>query len=130
MSALDSSVVNIAIPIIRENLNVSLGAVEWVVTAYLMVVSSVLLFFGRLSDIYGHKKLYLTGFAVFTLGSLLCGLSRSVAMLIVFRAVQALGAAMMFSSNGAIITDNIPANRRGKAFSIVAIAVAVEQALK
>lgn len=125
MSALDSSVVNIATPVIKNYFNVSLGSVEWVVTVYLLVVTSVLLFFGRLSDMLGHKKIYLTGFAVFTVGSLLCALSSSIEMLIVLRAVQALGAAMMYSCNSAIVTANVPENKRGKSFSVLAIAVAV-----
>lgn len=125
MSALDSSVVNIANPMIKSYFQVSLGTVEWIITAYLLVVSSVLLFFGRLSDIFGHKKVYLTGFAVFTAGSLLCGFSVNIGMLIACRVFQALGAGMMFSTSGAIVTDNVPAEKRGKAFGMIAMAVAV-----
>ena len=97
MSALDSSVVNIASPVIKSYFNTTLGTVEWVIAIYLLVVTSVLLFFGRLADLFGHKRIYLSGFAVFTLGSLLCGMSVSIEMLIAFRAFQALGAAMMYS---------------------------------
>ncbi len=125
MSALDASVVNIAAPVIRSHFDVPLSTVEWVITAYLLVVSSVLLFFGRLSDLYGQKKVYITGFAVFTVGSALCGLSGSVGMLIALRVVQALGAAMMFSTNSAIITANVAPERRGRAFSVNSVAVAV-----
>lgn len=125
MSGLDSSVVSIAAPVVKNFFNVSLGSVEWVVTVYLLVVTSVLLFFGRLSDLFGHKRIYLIGFAVFTVGSLLCGLSVSIEMLIALRAFQALGAAMMMSCSSAIITDNVPENKRGKSFSVTAIALAV-----
>ena len=83
-----------------------------------------MLFFGRLSDLYGQKRVYMTGFAVFTAGSALCGLAMSAEMLIVFRIFQALGAGMMFSTNSAIITHNVPSERRGRAFSVIAIAVA------
>ena len=124
MSALDASVVNISVPVIKTFFGVSLAAVQWIITAYLMVVSSVLLFFGRLSDLYGQKRVYMTGFAVFTAGSALCGLAMSAEMLILFRVFQALGAGMMFSTNAAIITHNVPAERRGRAFSVIAIAVA------
>ena len=125
MSALDASVVNIAAPVIRSHFFVPLSTVEWVITAYLLVVSSVLLFFGRLSDLYGQKKVYVTGFAVFTVGSALCGLSDSIGLLIGMRVVQAIGAGMMFSTNSAIITASVPPERRGRAFSVNAVAVAV-----
>jgi EmrB/QacA subfamily drug resistance transporter len=125
MSALDTSVANIALPVIQSRFGVGITTVEWVITAYLLVVSSLLLLLGRFSDLYGHRRVYLTGFCVFTAGSLLCGLSGSVGMLIACRVVQAIGAAMMFSTNSAIIVNNVPPERRGRAFSVIAVAVAV-----
>ncbi len=125
MSVMDSNVVNVVLPVIQNYYHVTLSIVEWVVTAYLLIVSSLLLTFGRLSDIFGHRKIYLTGFIIFTIGSFLCGLSISIQMLIVCRIFQALGAAMMFSSNFAIITDYVAPESRGRAFSVTTIAVAV-----
>jgi EmrB/QacA subfamily drug resistance transporter len=125
MSALDTSVVNIALPVMQSWFHVPLSSVEWVVTSYLLVVSSLLLLFGRCSDLFGHRRVYLIGFGVFTAGSLLCGLSSGIGMLIACRAAQALGGAMMFSTSSAIITDNVPPEKRGKAFSVTAVAVAV-----
>lgn len=125
MSALDSGVVNLAMPLIRDEFGVSMSMVEWIVTAYLLVVSSLLLTFGRISDLYGQKKVYQTGFVLFTLGSLLCGLSVSIGMLIGARCVQALGAGMLFSTGPAIITNSVPPERRGKALSVTAISVAL-----
>lgn len=125
MSALDSSVVNVVLPVIQSSYGVSLSMTSWVVIAYLLVISSLLLTFGRLSDLYGHRRIYIIGFAVFTVGSLLCGLSANILTLILFRVLQALGAGMMFSAGPAIITDAVPENARGKGLSVTAMAVAV-----
>jgi EmrB/QacA subfamily drug resistance transporter len=124
MSSLDSSVINLVTPMIKNDFGVSLSTIEWIVTAYLLVISSLLLTFGRISDLYGHKKIYLTGFVIFTMGSLFCGLSATIAMLIIGRIIQAFGAGMLFSTGPAIITNAVPASSRGKAFGISAVAVA------
>lgn len=76
MSALDASVVNIALPSISRYFGAPLYIIEWVVMAYLLVISSLLLTYGRLGDMYGHKRLFVTGFAIFTAGSLLCGMAQ------------------------------------------------------
>ncbi len=125
MSSLDSGVVNLAMPLIRADFGISLSMVEWIVTAYLLVVSSLLLMYGRIADMYGHKKVYTTGFMIFTAGSLLCGLSFNIGMLIACRVIQAIGAGMLFSTAPAIITNAVPPERRGKALSVTAIAVAL-----
>jgi EmrB/QacA subfamily drug resistance transporter len=125
MSALDSSVVNIALPSIRSHFGAPLYIIEWVVMSYLLVISSLLLTYGRLGDMYGHKRIYITGFIIFTAGSLFCGIAPSIALLIAFRAIQALGAGMLMSMGPAIVTDFTPASKRGKALGTTAVAVSV-----
>ncbi len=125
MAALNASVVNIAAPVIGQVFAADMSAVEWVITAYLLVISGVLLFFGRLADIFGQKKIYVAGYAVFTAGSVLCGLSAGIGALIGMRVVQALGAGMMYATSAAIIAAGVPGDRRGRAFGVNAVAVAV-----
>lgn len=125
MAALDASVVNIALPSISKYYGEPLYIIEWVVMSYLLVISSLLLTYGRLGDMYGHKRIYIGGFAVFTVGSLLCGLAPDITVLIISRVVQALGSGMLMSMGPAIVTDFAPAESRGKALGINAVAVAV-----
>ena len=118
MTALDTSVANIVLPIIGKNFNASITSVEWVVTIYLLVLSGFLLSFGRLGDIRGHKVMYLTGFGVFIGGSLLSGIAPNINLLIIFRGLQALGAAMLAANSPAILTKNFPAHQRGQALGL------------
>lgn len=120
MSALDGSVVNTVLPVIQGTFGSKVATVEWVVTIYLLAVSGLLLSVGRLGDIRGHKAVYVSGFAVFVLSSALCGLAPSVTTLVVFRAIQALGAAMLFANSQAILTKNFPATQRGQALGLQA----------
>ncbi len=118
MSALDASVANIILPVVRESFNTNLATVEWVVTIYLIVVSGWLLTFGRLGDMLGNKPLYLIGFAIFILGSLISGFAPDIYTLIIFRAAQAFGAAMLFANSPAILTKNFPPEQRGQALGL------------
>ncbi len=126
MTALDTSVVNTILPVITKEFggggsaSSQVAQVEWVVTVYLLVLSGLLLSFGRLGDLRGHKMVYLSGFGVFVAASMLCGLSRSPLMLIACRAVQALGAAMLAANSPAILTKNFPAAQRGQALGLQA----------
>jgi MFS family permease len=120
MSALDGSVVNTTLPVIRTALRSDVATVEWVVTIYLLAVSGLLLSFGRLGDLRGHKRIYVTGFGIFVLGSALSGWAPTAGALIAFRAFQALGAAMLFSNSPAILTKNFPPSQRGQALGLQA----------
>jgi EmrB/QacA subfamily drug resistance transporter len=121
MSALDGSVVNAMLPIIERSMGASVATIEWVVTAYLLVVSALLLGMGRLGDMRGHRKIYLAGFAIFVVSSVLCGAAPSAHALIAFRALQGVGAAMLFASSPAILTSSFPASERGRALGLQAM---------
>jgi EmrB/QacA subfamily drug resistance transporter len=120
MTALDGSVVNIILPVVSGAFKSDVATVEWVVTIYLLVVSGLLLSFGRLGDMRGHKRVYLSGFLVFVVSSALCGLAPSVDVLIAARALQALGGAMLLANAPAILTKNFPPTQRGQALGLQA----------
>jgi EmrB/QacA subfamily drug resistance transporter len=124
MSTLDGSIVNIALPAIMEDLKVSLSTIEWVPIIYLLTVSSLLLAFGRLSDIKGRRYVYCGGFFIFSLGSLLCGLARNAAWLIAARSFQGIGAAMIMACSPALVVDVFPPSQRGKGLGMVGTVVA------
>lgn len=125
MSGLDSSVVNMALPSMGRYFHTSLSTIEWTIMSYLLVVSSLLLAYGRLGDIYGHKRIYLLGILIFTAGSLFCSLSPSVFILIISRGIQAIGAGMQMAMGPAIVTDAVSPRERGRALSVTAVSVAI-----
>ena len=114
MAALDGSVVNMILPVLRDAFKSDVAAIEWVVTIYLLVLSGLLLTFGRLGDLRGHKSVYMWGFGIFIGSSALCGAAWSPTVLIVFRGLQAIGGAMLASNSPAIMTGNFPAEQRGR----------------
>ena len=118
MGAIGTSVVNIVLPVVSNDFSVDVSTIEWVITVYLLVVSGLLLSFGRLGDLRGHKVVYVWGFVIFTLASPLCGFAQNAPMLIAARALQALGAAMVFSNSPAILTKNFPATQRGQVLGL------------
>lgn len=120
MAALDGSVVNIILPVVRDAFHSDVATMEWVVTIYLLVMSGLLLSVGRLGDLRGHKIVYVAGFVVFVIGSALCGLAPTARLLIGFRALQALGAAMLAANSPAILTQHFPAEERGRALGLQA----------
>jgi len=124
MSTLDSSIVNIALPVIMEDFGVPLTVIEWVPMIYLLTVSSLLLTCGRLSDIRGRRVVYCGGFIVFSIGSLLCGMAGSPVGLIASRAVQGVGAAMLMACSPALVVDAFPLAERGRAMGMVGMVVA------
>lgn len=125
MASLDSSIVNVALPQMAELLSASTESIAWVVSVYLLVIVGTILIFGRLGDIVGKARVFLYGILVFTFGSLMCGISQSFSVLILSRAIQALGAAAAMANNQGIITQVFPASERGKALGITGTFVAL-----
>ncbi|WAI02130.1 MFS transporter [Methanogenium organophilum] len=119
MSALDSSIVNIALPTISTSFDVSTGLVSWVSTMYLLVLTSCLMIFGKLSDRIGFRRIFLSGFLVFAAGSLFCALSPSFLTLVGSRALQAVGGAMLGAISMAMVSVFLPAGSRAKAIGFV-----------
>jgi len=133
MSSLDSNIVNIALPSISESFDLTTTTVSWVTTSYLLVITGCLLVFGRISDTMGYKKVFLSGFFVFTLGSLCCGILPEIAFgflsLIASRMFQAVGGAMMLAVSPAMVTAYFPGDWKAKAMSIVAVFAALGTAI-
>ncbi|MGJ7922071.1 MFS transporter [Neobacillus sp. LXY-4] len=118
MSTLDASIVNIALPVISNNLSLPVSQTQWVVTSYLITICTFILFFGKLGDMYGKIKIFKIGSVVFLIGSFLCGFSINLPLLILFRAIQAIGASMTMANSPGIVTDIFPPRERGKAMGL------------
>lgn len=125
MSPLDASIANVALPTIGRSFGIPLDNTEWVLIAYMLTTSSTLVLFGRLGDLWGQKRVYTVGFAIFGLSSLACAFAPSFWLLVAARAVQGVGSAMLMSSSPAIITDAFPGHQRGRAIGLNGAAVAV-----
>jgi len=118
-----SSSVNIALPSIGTQLSLNAVALSWVATAYLLAAAAFLVPFGRIADIHGRKMIFRWGIIIDAVASILCAVSNSGEWLIIFRALQGVGGAMIFGTGIAILTSVFPANERGRALGISTAAV-------
>ena len=125
MSTLDSSIISVSLPTLTDYFNTDIPTIEWVILSYLLAITTLLLTFGRLSDMYGRKTIFSSGILIFTIGSGLCSISQSVNQLIAFRVMQGIGAAMIMANGPAIITDVFPFAERGKALGLMGTVVSV-----
>jgi len=125
MSTVDGSIVNIALNTIQKTLNTNLGDVEWVVLAYLLGIVCLLPSMGRLGDMIGRKRVYITGFTLFMVSSALCGFAWDNNSLIAFRLIQAVGAAMVQSMGAALLVQAFPSSERGRALGYNATIISV-----
>jgi EmrB/QacA subfamily drug resistance transporter len=118
MIMLDNTVVNVALQTIRRDLHMSLSSLEWIVTAYALTFAALMITGGKLADVYGRRRIFVIGLAIFTLSSLACGLAPSAGFLIGARAVQGVGAALMNPATLSIVTATFPPKQRGQAIGI------------
>jgi EmrB/QacA subfamily drug resistance transporter len=118
MIMLDNTVVNVALPTMQRDLHVTVSQLEWVVIAYALTFAALLITGGKLGDLYGRRRLFVIGLAVFTLSSLACGLASSAGFLIAARTVQGVGAALMNPATLSIIVATFPPKQRGTAIGI------------
>lgn len=118
LTTIDGNIVNVALPTLVRELGTDFATIQWVVLSYLLALATLMLSLGRLGDMIGKKPIYTTGFVIFTLGSVLCGLAPSVYWLIAFRVVQAIGGAMLLSLSMAIVTEAFPPQERGGALGM------------
>jgi len=122
MTFIDQTIVAIAIPTIQKDLSLSATGVQWIVNGYLLSLSALFAFGGRLADIAGHRRMVVTGVIVFATASALCGATPTGSLdetwLIVFRVIQGAGAAIMFPAALAIVLNAFPVGERGKAMAI------------
>jgi EmrB/QacA subfamily drug resistance transporter len=129
MLLLDVTIVIVAQPAIQTGLHASFSDVQWTLDAYALTLASLLLTSGSLADRYGRKLLFTIGLAVFTLGSLLCGVAASPLMLILSRSGQGIGGAMMFATSLALLGQSFRGRERGVAFGVWGAVVGIATAL-
>ena len=129
MSQLDASIVSLAFPTLQRHFDVSMGAITWIGLSYLLTVVSTLVMFGRVSDMAGRKLIYVYGFVVFMVGSLLCGTAPTLTVLLASRVLQAVGGAMIQANSVAIVVLSLPPEKRTKGLGFQAAAQAMGLAL-
>src|SRR5438105_8421498 len=129
MMMLDNTVVNVALPSIQRDLHASLSALEWTINAYTLTLAVLLVTGGRLGDIFGRRRIFLLGVAIFGVSSAVIGVSPDGGVLVAFRAIQGVGAALMMPATLSIITQTFPAEQRGMAIGtwagVSALALAI-----
>jgi EmrB/QacA subfamily drug resistance transporter len=121
IAAVDTTIVILALPVMREELRVGFASVVWVVLGYLLVITLLATQVGRLGDMFGRVRMYEAGFLIFVLGSALCALSWNEASIVAFRVVQGVGGAFISANSGAIIADIFPPHLRGRAYGYTSI---------
>jgi EmrB/QacA subfamily drug resistance transporter len=129
LSSLGTSIANVGLPTLAEVFNASFQQVQWIVLAYLLAITTLVVSVGRLGDLIGRRRLLLSGIAVFTLASALCGLAPSLELLIGTRALQGLGAAVMMALTLAFVSETVSKEKTGSAMGLLGTMSAIGTAL-
>lgn len=129
LSSLGTSVANVGLPAMAESLGASFRQAQWIVLAYLLAVTALIVGTGRLGDLVGRRRLLLAGIALFGATSLLCGSASSLGLLIGARAVQGIGAAVMMALSMALVGESVPEGRTGRAIGLIGTMSAIGTAL-
>jgi EmrB/QacA subfamily drug resistance transporter len=125
LGPLDGSILNVILPTITHSFSATMAVAEWVPMVYLLTIAGLVLLFGRLGDIVGYRRIFLTGLAGFVAASVLCATSPTIHTLVAFRALQGVAASMMMAVPLAILTGAFPARQRGRALGLYAISISV-----
>jgi EmrB/QacA subfamily drug resistance transporter len=126
---LDGSMVSSMLPVLTHELAVDISTIGWLLTIYMLIQTGLMLSFGRLGDLYGHKQVYVGGLTVFLLGTALSSLATTPALLIAARAVTALGSAAIWANSAAILTHAFPRERRGRVLGLQSMMVQLGNSL-
>ncbi len=129
LSSLGTSIANVGLPTLAKTFNASFQEVQWVVLAYLLAITTLIVSVGRLGDLTGRRRLMLAGLFLFTLSSALCGLASSLSLLIAARVAQGLGAATMMALTMAFIAETVPTEKTGSAMGLLGTMSAIGTAL-
>ncbi len=125
MPSLDTSIANVGLPTLAQAFGASFQQVQWIVLAYLLAITTLIVSVGRLGDIFGRRRLLLTGISLFTLASLFCGIAPTLPALLAARALQGLGAAMMMALTVAMVGETVPKERTGGAMGLLGTTSAI-----
>ncbi|MGO8908830.1 MAG: MFS transporter [Bradyrhizobium sp.] len=129
LSSLGTSIANVGLPTLAQAFNASFGQVQWIVLAYLLAITTLIVSVGRLGDIIGRRRLLLAGIVLFTVASSLCGVAPALSLLIAARAAQGLGAAIMMALAMAFVGETVPKARTGSAMGLLGTMSAIGTAL-
>ena len=125
MVNVDSSIVNVALPILQIRYHVTAGVLQWVVTGYLLVITAILPMIGNMSDKLDRKKMFIAGISIFTVASILCAMASGFDELVIFRLIQAFGGALIQANVMSIVAYTFPEGQRGRPLGLIGSVVAI-----